>query len=117
MTARPMPQPKPKGQPWNWPARFWAKVDGGEDWNHERCWLWRASRARDGYGHIRLEGRFRMAHRLAYEFLRDQVPEGMQLDHTCRVKRCVNPWHCEIVTAAENCRRRSRHVRLDRAAA
>lgn len=45
------------------------------------------------------------AHRLAYEELRGPIPSGLELDHKCRVRGCVNPWHLEPVTTAENIRR------------
>jgi hypothetical protein len=45
------------------------------------------------------------AHRLVYRALRGPIPDGLTLDHLCRVPACVNPWHLEPVTAAENSRR------------
>jgi hypothetical protein len=30
------------------------------------------------------------------------IPDGLQLDHLCRVRCCVNPNHLEPVTAKEN---------------
>ena len=75
--------------------RFWAKVDrGGPD----ECWLWTAHIDRDGYGRFERIG----AHRWAYEFAIGPIPDGMQIDHLCRVRRCVNPAHLETVTLAEN---------------
>lgn len=39
-----------------------------------------------------------MAHRIAYELVRGQVPEGLVLDHLCRNRACCNPDHLEAVT-------------------
>lgn len=69
------------------------------------CWLWTASVDLHGYGRINAHGRTRVAHRTLYEELRGPVPEGLTLDHLCRVRRCVNPDHLEPVTHAENVRR------------
>ncbi|MEV8523231.1 HNH endonuclease [Streptomyces sp. NPDC052000] len=46
-----------------------------------------------------------MPHRFAYEALRDAIPTGLQIDHLCRTRLCVNPWHMEPVTARVNVRR------------
>lgn len=79
------------------PARFWAKVQV----NHlTSCWEWTASR-RDGYGRYKAIGN-RLAHRVSYEALVDEIPTNLQLDHTCRVRHCVNPAHLEPVTQREN---------------
>ena len=45
------------------------------------------------------------AHRFAYEMLVGPIPEGLDLDHLCRVRHCVNPNHLEPVTRSENLRR------------
>ncbi|MFD4474720.1 HNH endonuclease signature motif containing protein [Streptomyces sp. NPDC058471] len=80
--------------------RFWSKVDAVGP-----CWLWTAAVAANGYGVYRRDGKTRYAHRLAWEFLVGPIPEGMVLDHLCRIRHCVNPDHTEIVTQAENLRR------------
>lgn len=47
-----------------------------------------------------------MAHRLAYARVNGAIPEGLEIDHVCRNKQCVNPLHLEAVTHNENIRRR-----------
>ncbi|MCZ4602978.1 HNH endonuclease signature motif containing protein [Streptomyces sp. Lzd4kr] len=69
------------------------------------CWLWTGRLNRDGYAELKLAGRRQMAHRVAYETHVGAIPEGLQLDHLCRVRHCVNPAHLEPVTIAENVRR------------
>lgn len=87
--------------------RFWAKVTGGDV---DQCWEWTGSRAGGGYGEFyvsKIKGKQRKmpAHRWAYETLRVEIPFGLQLDHLCRNRECVNPWHLEPVTHLENNRR------------
>lgn len=70
------------------------------------CWLWtHLSRYRDGYGQIRFKGTKHKAHRLSYETFVGPIPDGLVLDHLCRVRHCINPAHLEPVTQAENLRR------------
>lgn len=42
------------------------------------------------------------AHRFVYEQIRGPIPDGMDIDHLCRVRNCVNPDHMEPVTRREN---------------
>lgn len=69
------------------------------------CWLWTRSLSRDGYGWASHEDRTHQAHRLVYRLVRGAPPEGLVLDHLCRVRKCVNPDHLEPVTNRENLRR------------
>lgn len=72
---------------------------------HTPCWLWNGSKDRKGYGRIQVNGIHTGAHRFFYRTLRGAIPEGMHIDHLCRIKSCVNPDHLETVTPAENNRR------------
>ena len=81
------------------PDRITGKIDkagpGG-------FWLWTACLNPNGYGQVRVAGKAWLAHRRVYTLLVGEIPEGLSLDHTCRVHRCVNPEHLEPVTHAES---------------
>lgn len=74
------------------------------------CWLWHGAVSKckgGGYGLIYVGGKevVKSAHRVVYELERGAIPNGMDLDHLCRVRTCVNPAHLEPVTRKENLRR------------
>lgn len=87
-------QPLPTDQ------RFWAKVDA-----EGICWEWTSTVDGTGYGKIKIARVWVPAHRWAYETLVGPIPAGLELDHLCRIRRCVNPDHLEPVTTTENLRR------------
>ncbi len=70
------------------------------------CVEWIASTDSKGYGKFQWEGgrngRLMPAHRWAYEWVVGPIPDGLQLDHLCRNRRCVNPEHLEPVTQRVN---------------
>jgi len=88
--------------------RFTAKVE-----KTDGCWLWMGyinPKPGKGYGTFYDGKKAVRAHRWAYENFVGPIPEGLQLDHLCRVRHCVNPSHLEPVTARENIRRGENHV-------
>jgi hypothetical protein len=70
------------------------------------CWNWTGGINLAGYGRFTPVGSMhKYAHRWLYETVVEPVPAGLQLDHLCFNRRCVNPDHLEPVTAQENMRR------------
>lgn len=80
---------------------FWRYVEKD---GPNGCWLWLASVQPNGYARSPVPPDWN-AHRVAYRALVGDIPDGMQIDHLCRVRHCCNPAHLELVTPAENTRR------------
>lgn len=78
--------------------RFLASIAVAES----GCWLWTRPLHPSGYGRLSVCGRNIYAHVFAYTCWVGDVPEGMELDHRCRVRHCANPDHIEAVTPSEN---------------
>lgn len=77
--------------------RFWGRVE-----KTSGCWKWTGTLNDNGYGVISIDGRHVRAHRYAWNLLRGDIGEGMQLDHRCRNRACVNPDHLREVTNKQN---------------
>lgn len=85
-----------------WPAaelRVWRWLTENAETG---CWEWSGVLSADGYGRIRVDGKWLLIHRFMYERKVGPIPEGLQLDHLCRVRNCANPEHLEPVTCKEN---------------
>jgi hypothetical protein len=66
------------------------------------CWLWVGHFRSNGYGEIKRQGIRLGAHRVSHELHIGAIPDGLVVDHLCRVKSCVNPDHLEAVTQQVN---------------
>jgi len=72
------------------------------------CWLWLGRLNREGYGCVDIysaeHSRFwpMLAHRVSYKTFSGAIPDGLGLDHLCRVRHCINPDHLEAVTIKIN---------------
>jgi hypothetical protein len=77
--------------------RFWAKVN-----KTDGCWNWAGSTTHNGYGDFQNGGKTLRSHRVSYEWANGPIPDGMQIDHICHNRRCVNPEHLRTVTPKQN---------------
>lgn len=66
------------------------------------CWIWQGHIGPKGYGQVRGKSGTQPAHQAAYEEWKGAIPTGMEPDHLCKVRSCVNPDHLEAVTHREN---------------
>ena len=78
--------------------RFWAKVQ-----KTETCWIWQGCWSKQtGYGKVQINHKPKLVHVLSFEWAKGILPEGTEIDHLCRNRRCVNPEHLEAVNHRDN---------------
>lgn len=106
----------------HWVDRFWAKVNkNGPIPSHNPalgpCHEWTGARTKGGYGHLRVDGKMRIASRLAWELANGPIPPGLDALHHCDNRPCVNAEHLHLgddVDNSRDCFSRGRWARLDR---
>ncbi len=84
--------------------RMWLLID-----KSTACWLWLGFIPKDGYVHTNRQyngKRFGLLHRYMYERFVGLIPEGLEIEHTCHVRHCLNPDHLIPVTTKVNCETR-----------
>lgn len=75
--------------------------------HEDSCWMWtgythKSRGTTNRYGHFYFHGKMVSAHRFSYSITKGEIPDGLVIDHVCRVTLCVNPMHLRAVTNAEN---------------
>ena len=81
---------------------LWERIQNYEPEPNTGCWIWRGACDSSGYAQTFGGGRYLKVHRVMFEAHRGPIPSGLQLDHLCRVRCCINPAHLEPVTPREN---------------
>lgn len=78
---------------------FWSKVDRP---NPDDCWNWLGARKPKGYGNVRINGSYMLAHRVAWELSNFDIPDGYFVCHACDNPSCCNPKHLMLGSAKAN---------------
>jgi len=96
--TKPRGCPKCGGQQLSRGERFWANVIIPND--PELCWVWLGYGNR--YGQLMVDGQMILAHRLSWEIHNGEIPDGMNVLHTCDNPPCTNPKHLFLGTHLDN---------------
>lgn len=101
----------PNGQPIGWNGseteRFLRKIsiNTARMFDGTPCWEWIGCKDTNGYGAFTTEApnrRLVRAHRWAYSHWIQPIPDALTIDHLCRNRMCVNPFHLELVSKGIN---------------
>jgi HNH endonuclease len=85
--------------------KLWDRMVDKFDIHENGCWVWNRTISSQGYGRLGRTGTTNFAHRISYWFHVGGIPEGLDLDHKCRCRACINPSHLEPVTNKVNAQR------------
>ncbi|MDT0176907.1 HNH endonuclease [Enterobacter sp. BRE11] len=78
---------------------FWSKVKKG---SASECWNWQGAKKPKGYGNVRINGKYLLAHRASWELANFPIPEGFFVCHACDNPSCCNPSHLLLGNARAN---------------
>lgn len=73
--------------------------------DNPNCVEWPHYKNKDGYGEVGVNGIKKKVHRVAFELVNGEIPQGLEIDHGCRNRACFNPSCLEAVTHVENMKR------------
>lgn len=79
---------------------FWKKVDIKA--KTTRCWEWLGAKKPKGYGNVKIDNKYKLAHRVAWEIVNFEIPKGMVICHVCDNPSCCNPHHLMLGTIKSN---------------
>lgn len=106
-----VPGTRPRSGPTPTPAaqRVLARIVIADTGYGTPCWLFQGTLTSAGYGNVGSrrdnQAYFESAHRVVYAAAYGSIEPGLQVDHLCTTRPCVNPCHLEVVTPYENNRR------------
>lgn len=81
-------------------SSFWSKVIIKND--KRSCWEWSGAKKPKGYGNVRINKKYMLAHRVAFELANGDIPEGYIVCHICDNPSCCNPNHLMLGTIKSN---------------
>jgi hypothetical protein len=76
--------------------RFWSRVQTQDKDDPLACWIWDGALTDLGYGRVWMNGRERLAHRVAWELIYGEIPPARRIKHLCDEPACVRPDHLEL---------------------